>query len=78
MKTVKKQQNLSKFSCLLIILFLQVSAAYAERIKDLSSVQGMRDNQLIGYGLVVGLDGSGDSVGQVTFTAQSLKTCCRN
>jgi len=33
----------------------------------------MRDNQLIGYGLVVGLDGSGDSVGQVTYTAQSLK-----
>ena len=34
--------------------------AWAERIKDLASVQGVRSNQLIGYGLVVGLDGSGD------------------
>lgn len=50
-----------------------MSDVMAERIKDLSSVQGMRENQLIGYGLVVGLDGSGDSVGQVSYTAQSLK-----
>ena len=64
---------LFKLACLVIILFSQVSAVNAERIKDLSSVQGMRDNQLIGYGLIVGLDGSGDSVGQVSYTAQSLK-----
>ena len=73
MTLLKIKKNLFKLSCLLILLFTQVSTAYAERIKDLSSVQGMRDNQLIGYGLVVGLDGSGDSVGQVSFTAQSLK-----
>ncbi len=62
-----------KFVCLIIVLFAQTTALRAERIKDLSAVQGMRDNQLIGYGLVVGLDGSGDSVGQVSYTAQSLK-----
>ena len=37
---------------------------HAERIKDLASVQGVRANQLIGYGLVVGLDGSGDQTTQ--------------
>jgi flagellar P-ring protein precursor FlgI len=52
---------------------LAVSAtAHAERIKDLASVQGVRSNQLIGYGLVVGLDGSGDQTTQTPFTVQSL------
>lgn len=46
--------------------------AYAERIKDLASIQGVRDNQLIGYGLVVGLDGSGDQTTQTPFTVQSV------
>jgi len=44
----------------------------AERIKDLASVQGVRQNQLIGYGLVVGLDGTGDQTTQTPFTVQSL------
>ena len=47
-------------------------SARAERIKDLASVQGVRMNQLIGYGLVVGLDGSGDQTTQTPFTVQSL------
>lgn len=59
---------------LIVLLFGITPAVYAERVKDLSSVAGMRDNQLVGYGLVVGLDGSGDSVGQVSYTAQSLKS----
>jgi flagellar P-ring protein precursor FlgI len=46
--------------------------ARAERIKDLATVQGVRSNQLIGYGLVVGLDGSGDQTTQTPFTVQSL------
>jgi flagellar P-ring protein precursor FlgI len=46
--------------------------ARAERIKDLASIQGVRANQLVGYGLVVGLDGSGDQVRQTPFTQQSL------
>ncbi len=61
-----------QFLCLMIMFSLS-TPLLAERIKDLSAVEGMRDNQLIGYGLVVGLDGSGDSVGQVSYTAQSLK-----
>lgn len=61
-----------KFGFLMIVFSLS-TPLHAERIKDLSAVEGMRDNQLIGYGLVVGLDGSGDSVGQVSYTAQSLK-----
>lgn len=56
-----------------LLLLMQMMPAQAERVKDLATVAGMRDNQLVGYGLVVGLDGSGDKVGQVSFTAQSLK-----
>ncbi|MFT4099894.1 MAG: flagellar basal body P-ring protein FlgI [Burkholderiaceae bacterium] len=47
--------------------------ARAERLKDLGSIQGVRANQLIGYGLVVGLDGSGDQTTQAPFTVQSLQ-----
>jgi len=48
------------------------SSANADRIKDMSSIQGVRDNQLIGYGIVVGLDGSGDQTTQTPFTVQSI------
>lgn len=44
-----------------------------ERIKDLATIAGVRDNQLIGYGLVVGLDGTGDQTTQAPFSTQSLK-----
>lgn len=47
-------------------------AARAERIKDLASVAGVRNNQLVGYGLVVGLDNSGDMTTQTPFTVQSI------
>ena len=48
-----------------------VPAAQAERIKDLANIQGVRSNQLIGYGLVVGLDGTGDQTTQTPFTLQT-------
>ena len=48
-------------------------AAHAERIKDIATVAGVRGNQLIGYGLVVGLDGTGDQTSQTPFTIQALK-----
>ncbi|MBV6489635.1 MAG: Flagellar P-ring protein [Pseudorhodoplanes sp.] len=48
--------------------------AMAERIRELASIQGVRPNQLIGYGLVVGLDGSGDQTTQAPFTAQSVQS----
>lgn len=44
----------------------------AERVRDLANIQGVRENQLIGYGLVVGLDGSGDQTTQTPFTIQSV------
>jgi len=51
-----------------------MDTARAERIKDLASVQGVRPNQLVGYGLVVGLDGSGDQTTQTPFTVQTIST----
>ena len=59
---------------LLCALMLLATAAEAQRIKDLASVAGVRTNQLLGYGLVVGLDGSGDQTSQTQFTVQSLKS----
>ncbi|HEY9510966.1 MAG TPA: flagellar basal body P-ring protein FlgI [Rhodanobacter sp.] len=52
---------------------LAVAPAHADKIRDLVQVQGVRSNQLIGYGLVVGLDGSGDQTTQAPFTTQSLE-----
>jgi flagellar P-ring protein precursor FlgI len=46
--------------------------ALAERIKDLASVQGVRNNQLIGYGVIVGLDNTGDQTTQTPFTTQAM------
>ncbi|MCZ8115504.1 flagellar basal body P-ring protein FlgI [Silanimonas sp.] len=48
-------------------------ASAVERIKDLAQIEGVRGNPLIGYGLVVGLDGTGDRTSQSPFTTQSLK-----
>jgi flagellar P-ring protein precursor FlgI len=53
---------------------LSPDGALAERVKDLARIAGVRDNQLVGYGLVVGLDGTGDRTGQTPFTVQSLKS----
>ncbi len=50
------------------------SSARAERIRDLASVNGVRPNALFGYGLVVGLDGTGDQTTQTPFTTQSLQS----
>jgi flagellar P-ring protein precursor FlgI len=47
-------------------------AAAASRIKDLAAIEGVRENQLVGYGLVVGLNGTGDSLNNTPFTKQSL------
>jgi flagellar P-ring protein precursor FlgI len=62
---------------LMLVLLLPLGVS-AERIKDLASIQGVRDNQLIGYGLVVGLDGSGDQTTQTPFTVQSVISMLSN
>ncbi|MCF6204688.1 MAG: flagellar basal body P-ring protein FlgI [Methylococcaceae bacterium] len=54
-----------------LILFFSAQFVYAERIKDLASIAGVRNNQLIGYGLVVGLNKSGD---KTKFTGQSMRS----
>jgi flagellar P-ring protein precursor FlgI len=54
------------------ILPLWSQPAVAERIKDLASIQGVRNNQLIGYGIVVGLDNTGDQTTQTPFTTQAI------
>ena len=55
-----------------LLLALAAPLAQAERLKDLVSIAGVRQNQLIGYGLVVGLDGTGDQTTQTPFTVQSI------
>lgn len=65
MKTISK-----KFLYLVLIALCYVSSVHAERIKDLADVAGVRTNQLVGYGLVVGLNKTGD---RTRFTGQSLR-----
>ncbi len=60
-------------SLLLIAGVLTTGHAAAERIKDIAEVAGVRSNQLVGYGLVVGLDGTGDQTSQTPFTVQSMR-----
>lgn len=57
----------------LAILGLCASAQATSRIKDLANFEGVRQNQLIGYGLVVGLNGTGDTLNNIPFTKQSLQ-----
>jgi len=77
LKNVLHALRTSRWLCrgsltLCLLLCLAMPTAQADRIKDLAAFQGVRDNPLIGYGLVVGLDGSGDQVQQTPFTQQSL------
>ena len=64
----------SLVAVLCLLWLLLAPPAHAERLKDIASIQGVRSNQLIGYGLVVGLDGSGDQTTQAPFTAQSMQS----
>lgn len=61
----------------LLLLVLVASMASAARIKDIVSIKGVRSNQLIGYGLVIGLDGTGDG-NKAVFTKQSIVTMLQN
>ena len=59
-----------------VLIFFTILSLHAEKIKDISSVVGVRENELIGYGLVVGLNGSGDSSSK--FTNQTLSNLLKN
>src|SRR5689334_10556870 len=59
-------------AALLALALSPSSASATSRIKDLANIEGVRQNQLIGYGLVVGLNGTGDTLNNIPFTKQSL------
>jgi len=58
--------------CTSLATMIAAPMAQAERLKDMASIAGVRQNQLSGYGLVVGLDGTGDQTSQTPFTVQSI------
>lgn len=66
------------FWCVFLLSFLILTVSYnkaeaaATRIKDIVDIEGVRDNMLVGYGLVVGLNGTGDNLNNAPFTQQSL------
>jgi len=64
---------LSVLAALLALSLSAVPAGATSRIKDLANIEGVRQNQLIGYGLVVGLNGTGDTLNNIPFTKQSLQ-----
>ena len=61
------------FAGLFVIMITATAAQSASRIKDITEFEGVRENMLVGYGLVVGLNGTGDSLANGHFTKQSLK-----
>ncbi|MFL5107950.1 MAG: flagellar basal body P-ring protein FlgI, partial [Xanthobacteraceae bacterium] len=64
---------LAVLAAALIPVYAAAPAGAASRIKDLANIEGVRQNQLIGYGLVVGLNGTGDTLNNIPFTKQSLQ-----
>jgi flagellar P-ring protein precursor FlgI len=62
------------FLSLALMILLAGAALANPRIKDIADVEGVRDNQLVGYGLVVGLDGTGDTLRNAAFTRQALNS----
>ncbi len=62
---------------LALLLTLATPSAAAERLKDIATLAGVRSNPIVGYGLVVGLDGSGDQTTQTPFTVQSFRNMMR-
>ncbi|PKN10763.1 MAG: flagellar biosynthesis protein FlgA [Deltaproteobacteria bacterium HGW-Deltaproteobacteria-7] len=67
-----KRQQLSISLLAMIIICVWTSVAFAARIKDISTIGGVRENQLIGYGVIVGLAGTGDDLAKNLYTAASL------
>lgn len=60
-------------SIIVISILLMTQNAFSARIKDIANLDGVRENQLVGYGLVVGLDGTGDNTAQAPFTEQAFQ-----
>ena len=71
-KLLKKIQKNAAFLIAAVLLSWTASVQANSRIKDISDIEGVRENYLIGYGLVVGLNGTGDSISSMAFTEESL------
>ena len=75
---IREKQYFPIKARLIYLLFIMVVlpdlATAASRIKDLVDFEGIRENQLVGYGLVVGLNGTGDTLNNIPFTKQSLQS----
>ena len=70
----KRSALLACAAALLTLVFAMNGQASAlSRVKDLASIEGVRQNQLVGYGIVVGLNGTGDTLNNIPFTRQSLQ-----
>ncbi|MCC8402215.1 flagellar basal body P-ring protein FlgI [Paraburkholderia sp. MMS20-SJTN17] len=76
--TLSRAGRALTFAALACAALAAATPAHAERLKDLVQIQGVRDNPLIGYGLVVGLDGTGDQTTQTPFTTQTLANMLAN
>lgn len=76
MRVNRMFDGLLKYGLIILVLMsalLASSGVRAERLKDIAGIAGIRSNQLFGYGLVVGLDGTGDQTSQTPFTVQTFK-----
>ncbi len=71
--TTRFIQTLQRLAGITMLALCAASPAHADRVKDLASVAAVRTNQLVGYGIVVGLQGTGDGA-QVSFTVQTVRS----
>jgi flagellar P-ring protein precursor FlgI len=71
---MNKRISVRQLLMAMLAMALSISPVYAERVKDIATVAGVRSNQLVGYGLVLGLNGTGDQTSQTPFTVQSIKS----
>src|SRR6266568_6696844 len=69
---------ITRFLFVLTLVLSVASAHAAVRIKDIADIRGLRENQIVGYGLVIGLNGTGDTLRNAPFTEQSLQSMLEN
>ncbi len=67
-----KNRNSIIFTTIFIVILLYANVSEAVRIKDITNLQGVRENQLMGYGIVIGLAGTGDSSTNIFFSIQTI------
>lgn len=70
---IRNVKKTATFTAVLLLAAFYASGAFAaSRIKDIADFEGVRENQLVGYGLVVGLNGTGDNIKSINFAKESL------